>query len=54
MNKIIRAPRVPSYRPRPIAPDSVRAGFPSPAQEYEETPLDINEYLIDNPPATFF
>ena len=54
MTKIYRSPLVPSFQPRPIAPDCVRAGFPSPAQDYEESTLDINEYLIDNPPATFF
>jgi DNA polymerase V len=30
------------------------AGFPSPAQGYEEKSLDLNTLLIDNPPATFF
>ena len=54
MKNVFRAPLVPSHLPRPIAPDCVRAGFPSPAQDYEEATLDINEYLIDNPPATFF
>lgn len=54
MKQVYRAPLVPSYLPRPIAPDCLRAGFPSPALDYEEATLDINEYLIDNPPATFF
>lgn len=31
----------------------VPAGFPSPAEEYAGSELDINELLIDNPPATF-
>lgn len=34
----------------------VRAGqshFPSPAQDYEQRSLDLNEKLISNPPATF-
>lgn len=32
----------------------VSAGFPSPADDYLETPLCLNELLIDDPPATFF
>lgn len=29
-------------------------GFPSPAEDYTETPLDLNEHLIQNRAATFF
>lgn len=32
----------------------VSAGFPSPAGDFMEGKLDLNEYLIKNPPATFF
>lgn len=32
----------------------VSAGFPSPADDYLETPLDLNELLISHPAATFF
>jgi DNA polymerase V len=31
----------------------VEAGFPSPAEEYLENSIDLNELLIKNPPATF-
>jgi len=31
----------------------VEAGFPSPAEEYLENSIDLNELLITNPPATF-
>jgi DNA polymerase V len=31
-----------------------QAGFPSPAADYVETTLDLNEYLIDNPVSTFY
>lgn len=36
--------------------DQVRisAGFPSPAADYEDQRLDINEYLVRNPVSTFF
>lgn len=50
------------FVPLPDAPhlalpwDEVRisAGFPSPAADYEDTRLDINEYLVRNPISTFF
>lgn len=32
----------------------VPAGFPSPAADYEESKLDLNEHLVRNPAATFF
>ena len=38
----------------PLGMVKVSAGFPSPAADYEEKRLDINEYLIRNPVSTFF
>ena len=38
----------------PLGADKVSAGFPSPAADYEDKRLDINEYLIRNPVSTFF
>uniref|UniRef100_UPI004047287F translesion error-prone DNA polymerase V autoproteolytic subunit n=1 Tax=Shewanella baltica TaxID=62322 RepID=UPI004047287F len=32
----------------------IAAGFPSPAQDYVEQTLDLNELCIKNPAATFF
>ncbi|ETR68280.1 MAG: DNA polymerase V [Candidatus Magnetoglobus multicellularis str. Araruama] len=32
----------------------VSAGFPSPAEDYIEGKLDLNEHLIKHPAATFF
>ncbi len=32
----------------------VSANFPSPADDYIDRKLDLNELLIHNPPATFF
>ena len=32
----------------------VSAGFPSPADDYMEGKLDLNEYLVKQPAATFF
>jgi len=37
----------------PIFLDKISAGFPSPATDYMENKLDLNEYLIKNPAATF-
>ncbi len=39
---------------RPVDMGRVSAGFPSPAQDYEEHRLDINEYLLRNPVSSFF
>lgn len=38
----------------PVAGSNVSAGFPSPADDYLEQPLDLNKYLIRNPSSTFF
>ena len=37
----------------PIFMDKISAGFPSPASDYIENNLDLNEYLISHPAATF-
>ena len=37
----------------PVFLDKVSAGFPSPATDYMENKLDLNEYLITHPAATF-
>lgn len=41
-------------RPMPFYRDPVMAGFPSPAQDYVERTLDLNELCIRHPNATFF
>lgn len=38
----------------PKVSGSVVAGFPSPAEQYQEQPLDLNELLVRHPAATFF
>jgi DNA polymerase V len=40
--------------PLPMAPGSVRAGFPSPAEDFAVKRHDLNELLITHPTATFF
>ena len=39
---------------RPLLASRVEAGFPSPADDYVERSLDLNEELITHPTATFF
>lgn len=38
----------------PLMGTPVAAGFPSPAEQYIESPLDLNELLVRQPAATFF
>ena len=38
----------------PLSSERVSAGFPSPAEEYLELGIDLNQYLIKNPISTFF
>lgn len=38
----------------PLYMTSIEAGFPSPADDYIEGKLDLNEHLIKHPAATFF
>jgi DNA polymerase V len=60
----LTSPSTLSQQPSPVAesawPCSVRlvshrisAGFPSPAADYAEDGLDLNEYLVRNKPASF-
>ncbi|MCL4759550.1 MAG: translesion error-prone DNA polymerase V autoproteolytic subunit [Rhodocyclaceae bacterium] len=38
----------------PLGLTPVSAGFPSPAEDYADKRLDINDYLVRNPVSTFF
>jgi DNA polymerase V len=42
----------PSYRPVFIS--KIAAGFPSPADDYVERRLDLNQHCVHHPEATFF
>lgn len=44
----------PEALPLQLYASLVSAGFPSPADDYIETALDLNEFLIKHPAATFF
>lgn len=49
---------IPAFRPRtlalPLFNGKVAAGFPSPADDYVDKTLDLNELLVQKPAATFF
>jgi DNA polymerase V len=50
---LLPAPSPPRV-PIPLASSAVRAGFPSPATDYIEKLLDLNELLIKRKESTFF
>lgn len=53
VGKILEYVQTSGYK-LPIFSSSVQAGFPSPADDYIEGKLDLNEHLIKHPTATFF
>lgn len=42
------------HRKQPVYGAKVQAGFPSPADDHVMTGLDIRQYLVKHPAATFF
>ncbi len=38
----------------PLFAEPVRCGFPSPAQDYVEQRIDLNELLVKHPTSTYF
>lgn len=40
--------------PLPYAEEGIRAGFPSPAQDYMELSIDLNKELVPHPASTFY
>jgi DNA polymerase V len=50
----IQTPDLKSSFPIPAFLSPVQAGFPSPADDYIEKKLDLNELVIQKPAATFF
>lgn len=50
----ISSPSIGAPIPIPTSMATVQAGFPSPAEDYLENKLDLNELVIRHPAATFF
>ena len=50
----IPVPCDPSPLILPVAGDCVRAGFPSPAEDFQVERLDLTAILVSHPQATFF
>ncbi len=46
-------PDTSSYKELPLYTNTISAGFPSPADDFIEQKLDLNEHLIRNQSATF-
>lgn len=38
----------------PYADEGIRAGFPSPAQDYMEQAIDLNKEIVKHPASTFY
>lgn len=51
---ILYPANTPSKVSLPLFTGKVAAGFPSPADDYVEKNLDLNELLVQKPAATFF
>ncbi|KPA14663.1 DNA polymerase V [Candidatus Magnetomorum sp. HK-1] len=57
MKTLVKSIYYPDYSTkcsRPLFMVPVSAGFPSPAEDYIEGKLDLNQHLIKHPAATFF
>ena len=39
---------------RPLIDEGIKAGFPSPAEDFLDISIDLNKELIKNPSATFY
>lgn len=48
------AAMLPPSRERPLFACPVSAGFPSPADDYLDSQLDLNDYYVPRPSSTFF
>lgn len=53
-NFLFYCPDTSTRRELPVAGGEVKAGFPSPADDFLDTPLDLNRELVHNPASTFF
>ena len=51
---IFHTPDLSTRQELPVAGGEVKAGFPSPADDFLDSPLDLNRELVHNPASTFF
>lgn len=51
---VVYSPDLSTVCQLPVFLERVPAGFPSPAGDYMEGKLDLNQYLVKHPAATFF
>lgn len=51
---IIHTVDLSSSMPLPYADGGIRAGFPSPAQDYMEQAIDLNKEIVKHPASTFY
>lgn len=54
VDEVFSLPRTLKHYSIPLYSCSIAAGFPSPADEFLEGKLDLNQYLIHQPLATYF
>ncbi|MBK5145570.1 translesion error-prone DNA polymerase V autoproteolytic subunit [Budviciaceae bacterium BWR-B9] len=54
MKTEILKPKIKSSVSLPLFMESCPAGFPSPAQDYIEQSLDLNDFCIQHPSSTYF
>ncbi|MCT4707689.1 translesion error-prone DNA polymerase V autoproteolytic subunit [Enterobacteriaceae bacterium H16N7] len=54
MLRFLSAASAPATIRIPLFTERCAAGFPSPAQDYVEAELDLNEYCIHRPSSTYF
>jgi DNA polymerase V len=52
--EVVSAPDLSTAYALPVYLERVPAGFPSPAGDYMEGKLDLNQHLVRHPAATFF
>ena len=52
--EVVHAPDLSTACKLPVFLERVPAGFPSPAGDYVEGKLDLNQHLVKHPAATFF
>jgi len=52
--KLYRPAEVRDLLPLPLYIERVPCGFPSPAQDYIEKRIDLNDLMVQHPSATYF